>query len=77
MNDICTYLIEVHGQVDEGEMNAGSPLYTTVESAGTAATLLTICTDQSGLIGLMRHLHGMGFVFLSVNRTEIKGAATD
>jgi len=77
MNDICTYLIQVHGRVDESEINARSPLYTTVESVGTAATLLTICTDQSGLIGLMRHLHGMGFVFLSVNRTEIKEAATD
>jgi hypothetical protein len=32
-----------------------------------AATLFTVCTDQSGLIGLMRHLHGLGFVFLSVN----------
>jgi hypothetical protein len=77
MTDICTYLIQVLGQVDEGEINAGSPLYTTVVSAGTAATGLTICTDQSGLIGLMRHLHGMGFVFLSVNREEIQGAATD
>jgi hypothetical protein len=25
-----------------------------------------ICTDQSGLIGLRRRLHGMGIVFCSV-----------
>lgn len=70
MNDRCTYRIQVHGQADEREINAGSPLYTTVEPVGTSAALVTICTDQSGLIGLMRHLHGMGFVFLSVIRTE-------
>ena len=33
-----------------------------------AATLLTTCTDQSGLIGLIRHLHGHGFVLQSVTR---------
>ena len=68
MQDICTYRIEVRGQVDEDDLNAMSPLTMTVIRVDTAATLFTIRTDQSGLIGLIRHLHGQGFVLLSVNR---------
>ena len=39
--------------------------------AEAATTRVTVSTDQAGLIGLMRHLHGLGFQFLSVNR-ELK-----
>ena len=67
MNDICTYLIQLHGQVNESDLNAMSPIQMTVVQADTASMLLTVCTDQSGLIGLLRHLHGRGFVLLSVN----------
>lgn len=70
MNDICVYLIQLRGQVNEIEINAMSPLQMMVTRVDTASTLLTINTDQSGLIGLMRHLHGLGFVFLSVKREQ-------
>lgn len=66
MHDICTYHVEVRGQVDENTFNATSPLQMTVVRVDTAATLFTIRTDQSGLIGLIRHLHGRGFLLLSV-----------
>jgi len=68
MDELCTYHIQLNGRVDEDEINTMSPLQMTVIRADTAATLLTVSTDQSGLIGLMRHLHGLGFVFLSVKR---------
>jgi hypothetical protein len=67
MHDICTYQIEVRGQVNENDLNAMSPLQMTVVRVDTASMLFTVCTDQSGLIGLLRHLHGRGFVLLSVN----------
>ena len=70
MNDVCTYLIQLAGQVEEDEINAMSPLRATVEWVDAAATVLAACTDQAGLIGLMRHLHGLGLVFLSVSRVE-------
>jgi hypothetical protein len=66
MHAVCTYHIEVRGQVDEDSLNASSPLQMTVVREDTTRTLFTICTDQSGLIGLMRYLHGRGFVLLSV-----------
>jgi hypothetical protein len=73
MNDICTYLIELRGQIDESEINRLSPLSMTLERVDLAATRLRACSDQSGLIGLMRHLHGLGFVFLSVSRVDKAG----
>ena len=67
MDNLCTYQIEVRGQVNGNDLNAISPLRMAVVQADTALTLFTVCTDQSGLIGLLRHLHGRGFVLLSVN----------
>ncbi len=85
MNDICTYLIELRGQVDEEEISAASPIQLIVKRGGAeeaylepndlerpaTATRLTVCTDQSGLIGLLRHLHGRGFILLSLQRVEV------
>ena len=68
MHELCTYQIEVRGQVDENDLNAMSPLQVTIERTEPAATRITAWADQSGLIGLMRHLHGRGLVLLSVHR---------
>jgi hypothetical protein len=70
MNDVYTYQIRLRGQLDEGEINAGSPLHMTVVQADGTTTLSAVHTDQSGLVGLLRHLHGRGFDLLSVSRTE-------
>jgi len=68
MQDIWIYQIEVLGQVDENDLNAISPLEIKIERFDPTSTQLTVCTDQSGLIGLIRYLHNLGFVFLSVFR---------
>jgi hypothetical protein len=91
MQTICTYWIEIRGQIREQDLNAMSPLPLKVvgqdhgvtplpplrsvqltEPAGREhldiATVLTICTDQAGLIGMMRHLHSRGIVFLAMRR---------
>ncbi len=68
MNDLYTYRVKVSGQVDACELNVRSPLEMEVERVEAESTWLSIDTDQSGLIGLLRHLHGLGFVFLSIDR---------
>jgi len=68
MNNVCTYHIQIEGQVAEDEINATSTLQMMLERIDTAATLFSVCTDQSGLIGLLRHLHARGLVLLSVHR---------
>ena len=67
MHDISIYYIEVKGQVDENAFNATSPVEVAVVQAKPSATLFTVCADQSGLIGLVRHLHRQGLVLLSVH----------
>lgn len=68
MRDVYAYRIEVEGRVHEGDVNAMGPLQVTVRRRDEVATLLTVRTDQAGLIGLLRHLHGRGDVLLSVAR---------
>lgn len=68
MDDICTYQFEVMGRMNENGRDTSSPLAIVVMRADETATLFTVCTDQSGIIGLIRYLHGRGYVFLSVVR---------
>jgi len=68
MQEICTYHIAVQGQVNENELNTMSPLEMSVVRKDSAYTVFVTQTDQSGLIGLIRHLHGLGFVLLSFTR---------
>lgn len=68
MQAICPYHIQLQGQVEEAELNAGTPLTMRVVQVDASATTLTVQTDQSGIIGLLRYLHGQGFMLLSLVR---------
>ena len=68
MEDVCTYQIEIQGQVDVHDLNTISPLKMELTRVDQNGTHLKIYTDQSGLIGLMRYLHGMGLIFSSLQR---------
>ncbi len=65
------YYIEIQDRMDEKLFNATSPLQMTVVKRSTDSTLLAASADQSGLIGLLRHLHQQGYVLLSVRRETI------
>jgi hypothetical protein len=67
MQEINKYQLEVQGQINESDFNATSPHRVKVEKTDDTATLLTLRTDQSGLVGLIRHLHHQDFVLLSVS----------
>lgn len=64
----CTYHIQLRGQVDEKEVNHMSPLRLEREKGDTAVTQFVVATDQSGLVGLLRHLHSIGYVIESLAR---------
>lgn len=68
MKNPSTYHILIEGHVAQDEINTMSPLQLTLERNDAAATLFSICTDQSGLIGLLRHLHARGLAILAVQR---------
>jgi len=68
-----TYQIIVAGQVDVDDLNAMSPLHiermrAEVGSGGIETTIFSVLSDQSGLIGLVRHLHARGLVLFSMQR---------
>jgi len=67
MDDLHTYQIEIQGRVDENDLNAIGPLQMTVIQGDAQSTVFIVRTDQSGLIGLLRTLHGRGLVLLSVH----------
>jgi hypothetical protein len=69
MDERISYTIQLLGQVSERELNALSPLQMHIEQAGPRVTLVSVCTDQSGIIGLIRYLHNLGLLFLSVRRS--------
>ncbi len=68
MKDECVYRIEVQGLLDERALNAIGPQQIKVVRTSVDRTEFTARTDQSGLLGLIRTLHGRGLVILSVRR---------
>ena len=68
MDDRSGYQIEIRGRVDECVLNETGPLQISRLKGDERSTVVEAQTDQSGLIGLLRHLHGRGAVLLSVRR---------
>lgn len=66
MSDQHTYLIRLRGSADVAELNVRAPLRVAEVRTDTEATLVAASTDQAGLIGLLRHWHGLGFQFASI-----------
>ena len=66
MNDTHTYLLQLNGQADIDDLNANSPLEMKQLEVDGNTSIFVIHTDQSGLIGMLRHLHARGLVLLSV-----------
>lgn len=46
-------------------------VHTERTGSGRKPTLFRIVTDQSGLVGLIRRVHGLGIVLLSVKRCQL------
>jgi hypothetical protein len=72
VDDLACYQIVVRDPVSERDLNRLSPIQVVVAQVDPAATRLSIQTDQSGIIGLMRHLHALGFVIVAMSRQELE-----
>ena len=62
-----TYFIKVFGKANGDLLNASSPVEMVSEGSDSETSLLTIFSDQAGLIGTLRFLHARGFQILSVD----------
>ena len=68
------YTITIEGSIDPSLADWCGPLtITTAQGAdGTQTTQLTgILADQAGIVGLIRHLHGLGVVLLCIERCTL------
>ena len=69
IHNVRIYKIQIHGQVKEQDINRSSPLQFKIDQMVEDNTFIAVQTDQSGLVGLVRHLHGLGLVLLSLSTT--------
>ena len=65
------FAIKIQGNAGDGLAEWFGPLTSTrIDDSDPPTTLLSgIVTDQAGLVGLIRRLHGLGVVLLSVERS--------
>ena len=78
LDEQSTYVIRIQGYGEESLVDWFGPanVASSVDEGGRAVTTLTdIVTDQAGLMGLLRHLHGLGIVLLSVARIQAESVA--
>jgi len=64
--DQQVYRITLRGRIDEEFVEAYCPPETVLACEGGAAILSNIHADQSGIVGLARHLHNLGCTLLSI-----------
>jgi hypothetical protein len=60
----------VQGHLDEEFAAAYCPPETVLTCAGDATVLANICTDQSAILGLVRHLHNLGCTILALESSD-------
>jgi hypothetical protein len=73
MNDLSdnrSYTLTFSGTLDDDFLASYCPEGTTLTTANGTAILDDIRTDQSGIIGVIRHLHNLGCVILQVTTTK-------
>lgn len=77
IDEQATYIITVQGCIDGTLVDWYGPVVidrTDDADKGLITTLSGIVTDQAGLLGIIRHLHGLGVVLLSVARDALPAA---
>ena len=73
IEQVAQFAVKIQGDAGDSLAEWFGPLTVTQLAGGEPpVTLLTdIVTDQAGLVGLIRRLHGLGVVLLSVERSVI------
>ena len=73
MNCNSVYEIKVRGDIAESWLKGFGALDVQPESItgrGYQTMMFKIVTDQSGLVGLIRQMHGLGIVLMSVRQVQ-------
>lgn len=65
-SDLRCYQLKITGQLDDDFVASFCPPETIIQRESDTSLLSNISTDQSGILGLIRHLHNLGFAILSM-----------
>ena len=71
LNSLNQYEIKIYGQLDDswlgwfGEAKSNTE---TLDDASQVTTISNVLMDQAGLVGLIRRLHGLGILLISIRR---------
>lgn len=71
LNSQNKYEIKVYGQSDDSWLGwfGEAKVHTEVLADNSRVTIFSdVIMDQAGLIGLIRRLHGLGFVLISIRQ---------
>ena len=69
LNSQNRYEIKVYGQLDDswlGWVGEAEVHVETLDDNNQVTTFSDVVTDQAGLVGLIRRLHGLGIVLISI-----------
>jgi len=66
LSGILTYTLTLHGELEANFASTFCPPETMFVRGGKTLRLANLRLDQSGLIGLLRHLHNIGCVILAL-----------
>jgi hypothetical protein len=74
LDENAGYKIKVEGSVDASLVDWFGPMQIVHTEGDEWNTTLSACNmDQAALVGLIRHLHGLGIVLLSIERIVTNG----
>lgn len=71
LNSQNQYEIKIHGQLDDSRLDWFGEAKVHAEISvdnSQITTFSNIVMDQAGLVGLIRRLHGLGIVLISIRR---------
>ena len=75
LNSQHVYEITVRGEIDVSWLTGFGEVDDQIDiiaRGGHQSTRLKIVMDQAGLVGLIRRLHGLGIVLISIRQVEIR-----
>ena len=70
------YTIRIEGSIDDALAGWFGPIQLEQSNSADGRQITTLAgevADQAALVGLVRHLHGLGIVLLSIERTACVG----
>jgi len=75
VSDTRKYTLQFSGTLEDDFLASFCPQGTTVQRQEELVTLKNLCTDQAGLIGILRRLHNLGCTLVQLEAAPLAAPA--